>query len=195
MELKSFDFTKEPGKLRTKKECTIDVKPLISIITPYYNADEYIMQTANSIFNQTFPYWEWIIVNDGSTNANTEEVLNNLKAQDRRIKIYNKKNEGVCKARDFAIEKASTDLIFVLDSDDLIENTVLECYYWALKTNPEASWAYSNSVGFDDIQYLWNKRFNSEIEKKENVLTVSALIKKDVLIRTGRLFCCWRECT
>ena len=146
MELNFFDFTKEPGKIKNKKTIINDVKPLITIITPYYNASEYINQTANSIFNQTFPYWEWIIVNDGSTEENAQNVLNELMREDSRIRVYNKENEGVCKARDYAISKANTDLIFVLDSDDLIENTVLECSYWSLKTNPGASWVYCNSV-------------------------------------------------
>lgn len=183
--LKFFDFDKQPGKVRDDNTFISKEKPLITIITPYYNASEYINQTANSIFNQTFPYWEWIIVNDGSTQANAKDVLDKLMKEDSRVKVYNKENEGVCKARDFAISKANTDLIFILDSDDLIENTVLECSYWTLKTNPGASWVYCNSVGFDDINYLWNKRFNSEIEKKENLLTVSALIKKEIIEQVG----------
>lgn len=66
-EEKYFDYNNEPG-LNLKKKLSInDKEPLISIITPYYNSKEYIKQTAYSILNQTFPYWEWIIINDGST--------------------------------------------------------------------------------------------------------------------------------
>ena len=86
MEEKYFNYRLEPGRKRTKDEMIID-KPLISIVTPYYNCKKYITKTANSIFNQTFPYWEWIIYNDGSTEEGTEEVLNELRNKDSRITI------------------------------------------------------------------------------------------------------------
>lgn len=63
-EEKYFDYTFEPGKFLNKELSIPEGKPLISIITAYYNCKEYIMQTANSVLNQTFPYWEWVIVND-----------------------------------------------------------------------------------------------------------------------------------
>lgn len=88
-EQNNFDFSKEPGKFVSKRERFNSGEPLISIITPYYNADKYINQTAVSILNQTFPFWEWIIVNDGSTMANTEEVLKEIRDMDSRIKIFN----------------------------------------------------------------------------------------------------------
>ena len=138
-EEKYFNYRLEPGRKRTKDEMIID-KPLISIVTPYYNCKKYITKTANSIFNQTFPYWEWIIYNDGSTEEETEEILNELKNKDNRITIINGKNVGRIEARDNAIKASKTDLIFTLDSDDMIDKTMLETAYWSLMTNPEASW-------------------------------------------------------
>ena len=62
-----FDYEKEPGKKVKDIIAKCDKKPLVSIITSYYNASSYMMQTINCVLNQTFPFWEWIIVNDGST--------------------------------------------------------------------------------------------------------------------------------
>ena len=73
--MKYFDFDMEPGKQKNKVLSINDGKPLISIITAYYNSAQYIRQTANSVFNQTFPYWEWIIVDDGSTD-DIDEIIN-----------------------------------------------------------------------------------------------------------------------
>ena len=64
-----FDYKKEPGlKLDIQAENFNNIKPLVSIITSYYNSDEFLWQTFNCVLNQTFPYWEWIIVDDGSTS-------------------------------------------------------------------------------------------------------------------------------
>ncbi|MBR2240719.1 MAG: glycosyltransferase family 2 protein [Clostridia bacterium] len=178
-----FDFKRQPGK-RLIENIKIN-DPKISVITSYYNYKDYIMQTYRSLSNQTFPYWEWIIVNDGSTEENTEEVLSNLKALDDRIKIYNKENEGLAKGRDYGISKSTTDLIFPLDADDLIEPTTLECSYWALKTNPKAAWAYTNIVNFGEFNDLDKRAFDVEKMKVDNMITATALIRKQKILELG----------
>ena len=66
MDLK-FDFEQQPGLEYWDRPLVKDEKPLISIITPYYNSGKYFEQTFNCVIDQTFPWFEWIIVNDGST--------------------------------------------------------------------------------------------------------------------------------
>ena len=79
IEEQNFDYTLEPGKELVAEPAIYDgSKPLISIITAYYNCKDYIMQTFNSVLNQTFPYWEWVIVNDGSTEEGTEIEEENI---------------------------------------------------------------------------------------------------------------------
>ena len=180
-----FNFKQIPGEVLEKDLAVYDGKPVISIITAYYNCKKYIMQTANSILNQTFPYWEWIIVNDGSNEEGTKEILSELEKMDSRIHIYNQKNAGRLEARDNAVKKAKCDLIFVLDSDDMIDKTFLECAYFTMKTNPDATWAYADTVTFDGQNFLWKKVFDCEQEKKENILPVCALIKKEALLEVG----------
>ena len=67
------------------------------------------MQTAYSVINQTFPYWEWIIVNDGSTEEGTKEILDKVEKLDSRIKIYHEENRGRILVRDFAISKTKCE--------------------------------------------------------------------------------------
>ncbi len=184
-EEKYFDYTNEPGLILDKELAQNDGEPLISIITPYYNTKNYIKQTVYSVLNQTFPYWEWIIINDGSTEDGTKEILEEISILDSRIKIVNRENKGRIISRDEAIQMAKTDLIFTLDSDDLIDKTMLECAYWALKTNPESTWVYSDLVNFDGKQFLWKKVFDLEVEKKENLLPVCALMKKEEILEVG----------
>ena len=153
-EEKYFDYTMVPGKELIKNKAINDKEPIISIITGYYNCKKYIRQTVNSVINQTFPYWEWIIVNDGSTEDGTDEILEEISKLDSRIKIYNEKNRGRIKTRDYAISKAKCDLLFIIDSDDAIDRTMLECAYWTLQTNPKASWVYADLVNFYGKKYL-----------------------------------------
>lgn len=177
-----FNYNKEPGKRRNKNVAIGDKKPLVSIVTSYYNSDEFFMQTVNCVLNQTFPFWEWIIVNDGSTKKGTKNFLESIKKIDGRIKIYEKENGGLAKGRDYAISKSTTKYILPLDSDDLIIDTYIETAYWSLETNKDAAWAYSNNVGFGKYIYLYNKKFDSEILKDENLLTATALIRKDKIL-------------
>ena len=62
-----FDYTKEPGRELLQRGLNHEGTPLVSIITPYYNAGKYFEQTFNCVMNQTFPWFEWIGVDDGST--------------------------------------------------------------------------------------------------------------------------------
>lgn len=91
-------------------------KPLISIITPVYNAEKYIGDTIESVLNQTYPYFEIILVDDASTD-NSVEVIRFFK--DERIHlIVHDKNRGPGAARNTAIEAAQGDWMAILDADD-----------------------------------------------------------------------------
>lgn len=175
-----FDFKLEPGKkLEILKYET--KAPEISIIIPFYNDGEYIEQTVISVLNQTYPYFELLIIDDGSKDEKSIKKLEQLEKLDYRIKIFHKENEGLAATRDYGAAKASyeTKYFMFLDSDDLIEKTFLECSYWTLETNKDASWAYSDSVGFDNYTYTWNMWFDSEKMKKVNDLIAMALIRKE----------------
>lgn len=184
-EIKFFDFSKEPGKV-LRKRSSKNIKPLVSIVTASYNAKELIFQTANSVLNQTFPFWEWIIVDDCSKNENSKKILKQIEKLDERIKVvYSKENKGTPATRDKAIDIASADYVFVLDDDDLIDPTILETSFFAAYTHPKVSWVYSDSVGFGEQEYLWKHPFDTMKEKKENLLTCTALIKKEDIKKVG----------
>ena len=181
----NFDFTKEPGKKLLNKPMNKDGKKLASIITPYYNAGKYFEQTFNCVMNQTFPFFEWIIVDDGSTDETSIKLLNDLSKRDQRIKIFHKENGGPASARNLAIKNSSTDIIIPLDADDLIEPTFLEIEYFALKFNPDYDWAYSNSLGFQNQEYTWDRPFDAKLLKVYNFLTYCAAVRKEILEEVG----------
>ena len=176
----AFHYELEPGRIRKKRYEAVGIVPLVSIITPYYNAGKYFEQTFNSVMNQTFPWYEWIVVNDGSPDEASVEMLEELAREDARMHVLHQKNGGAVSARKHGIRESKTDIIIFLDADDLIEPTYVEYMYWALKRNPEAMWSYSDSVGFGGLEYEWKKEFSSERMRKENIISYIGAIRKEV---------------
>lgn len=181
-----WKYKYEPGKqLKNNEMKDTKIEPIVSIITSYYNANEFMWQTINCVLNQTFQSWEWIIVDDGSTDKVAIDYLKEVEKIDNRIKVYHKKNEGLALGRDFAIGYTNTKYILPLDADDLIEPTYIETLYFTLKTNPNASWAFTDSVGFGKYIYLSDPRFDSERMKTDNHITATALIRKEKILQLG----------
>ncbi|MBP3635486.1 MAG: glycosyltransferase [Bacilli bacterium] len=172
---------KETAKLVKKEKATI------SIITPFYNGGKTLMETANTVFSQTYPFFEWIIVDDGSKDKESLKKLEELEKLDSRIKIFHKENGGPSVARDYGISKAnnSSKYIFFLDCDDMMENNMLECLYWALETHPDASFAYTSMTNFGDNEYVWDQYLTVDREKEENVICISSMVRKDDLLEVG----------
>ncbi len=176
----NFDYSLEPGR---KLEAADYKKhyPLVSVIVPFYNDEKYIEQSVLCILNQTFPYFEILIIDDGSKDKKSLNKLDEVSKLDNRIKVFHKKNEGLAATRDYGASKScdTSKYFLFIDSDDLIEKTYLECAYWALETNSNAGWAYSDSVGFGTKNYLWNKWFDTKKEKKVNELLSLSLVRKE----------------
>ena len=180
-----FDFSKEPGKINYNRNLVTTEKPLVSVITPYYNAQKYFTKLYPCVLNQTFPWFEWIIVDDGSNATGEDVFLEKIEKSDPRIKVVHKTNGGISSARNRGIRESNTDIVITLDADELIEPTYFELLYWALYYNPEASWAYTDSVGFQNQEYVWQFPFNAEKLKTYNFLVESAAIRKKDLIEVG----------
>jgi len=178
--MKEFNFKLEPGRKLYNNREYVETFPLISVIVPFYNSEKFIEQTIKSILNQTFPSYEILIIDDGSTNKMALEKLEQIKELDKRIKVFHKQNEGLATTRDYGASKSNEHARYLMfiDDDDLIEPTFLECGFWTLETNKDAAWAYSDSLGFGSIEYTWNKYFSSEKMKKENDLISAALVRK-----------------
>lgn len=175
-----FNFNLEPGKELKIKEYEGKITPKISIIMPFYNDKDYVEQSVRCVLNQTFPLFELLIIDDGSKDKESLKVLEKVEKLDKRIKVFHKENEGLAATRDYGASKSSKscDYLFFLDCDDLIEETYLECAYWTLQINKDASWAYSDLVGFGATEYIWDMYFVSKNLYKNNFLVATALVRK-----------------
>lgn len=90
----------------------------ISVVVPVYNAEKYVLETLTAIANQTYPYFEAIIVDDGSVD-NSAELVQRFCQTDNRFRLIQKHNEGEGAARDTAIRQAHGEWIALCDADDV----------------------------------------------------------------------------
>jgi glycosyltransferase involved in cell wall biosynthesis len=97
----------------------------ISVIITCYNQENFLLETCESIINQTYNNWEAIIINDGSTDG-TEKIALAVCKKDSRFQYFYKNNEGVSSARNYGLKKYSGDFIQFLDGDDKLEHSKFE---------------------------------------------------------------------
>ena len=90
--------------------------PLVSVVLPVYNAEEYISEALKSILNQTYDNLEVVVVNDGSTDHSLH-VIRSL--ADKRVKIISRENRGLVASLNEGIDAASGDYIARMDADDI----------------------------------------------------------------------------
>jgi glycosyltransferase involved in cell wall biosynthesis len=170
--------------------------PLVSVIMPTYNRAGYIMETIDSITRQTYPYWELIIVDDGSDD-HTWELMNSIK--DKRVQFYKAGRIGIGgKIKNIGLGKAKGELLAFIDSDDCWGPQKLEKQVAALAQYPEAGFCLTGGYNFkiknvpaghfypgkEGMRYgqLFQPIFSSEVA----VFTQALLLRKECLSIVAR---------
>lgn len=150
---------------------------LVSIIMPSYNTGKYISETIQSVINQTYPFWELIIVDDCSSD-NTDEVVASFLKKDSRIRYFkNKKNKGAALCRNKALREAKGKWIAFLDSDDLWNEEKLKMQIAFMEAH-NYHFSYTNYNEIDE-------------NGKSNGIHVSGPKK---ITKTGFYNYCWPGC-
>ncbi len=103
--------------------------PKISIITPVYNAAPHLRDTMASVRNQTFPDYEWILCDDGSTDESYHILQDQSKAFGDHIRLLHQENAGVSSARNACLKVATGEYLMFLDADDRLEPDTLEILF------------------------------------------------------------------
>lgn len=93
-------------------------KPIVSVLMPVYNTKRYVAQAVMSILAQTFEDFEFIIIDDGSTDTSLN-ILKTYAAKDKRIRLISRENRGVVRTRNELLAQAEGEFIAVMDSDDI----------------------------------------------------------------------------
>ena len=110
--------------------------PLVSVVLSVYNGEKYLMNAIESILDQTYPAFEFIIVNDGSTD-NSPKIIDKYRKLDNRIKVLNQKNRGLIDSLNRGLALANGRYIARMDSDDISLPSKLEEQYNYLENNPD----------------------------------------------------------
>ncbi|OQX20296.1 MAG: glycosyl transferase family 2 [Desulfobulbaceae bacterium A2] len=124
----------------------IQLKPVISIIVPVYNASESLLSSCiDSVVHQSYPYWELCIADDASSEPHVRTVLEQYEKRDDRIKVvYRKVNGHISEASNSAIALASGEYIALLDNDDELSRDALLHNAILINHHPEADMIYSD---------------------------------------------------
>jgi glycosyltransferase involved in cell wall biosynthesis len=184
------DFSDLPGRRpvprcyrRAIESCSeLDV----SIITPYYNTEAFFVETFISLQSQSLQNWEWVIVDDGSSDKESLNRLFEVVAKDERIKLIHQNNAGPASARNKSFINTVGRYICLLDSDDLIEPTYLEKCVWFLDSYPEFAFCNAYSVVFGAEEYLWTTGFergNSHLQANSG--PPISVIRREAFIDCG----------
>lgn len=185
--------------------------PLVSIIIPIYNVQNYIERCAKSLFNQSYPNCEFIFVNDCTPDNSIEQLTQTIQefpAIKDKIQIINKsKNEGLPQARKTGIDIANGEYIIHVDSDDWVEKDYVELLVQtAINNNADLVWAGYMKDFPNDMQYqpnrpsnldnktiiyeilnlqihsgVWCKLFKKEIYKKNNIIFTNKNYVEDMV--------------
>jgi glycosyltransferase involved in cell wall biosynthesis len=161
--------------------------PCATIVTPFYNTGPIFHETARSVLQQSLQQWEWLIVNDGSTDPASLAILESYRSSDPRIRVIDlNPNRGPGAARNLGFQEARASYIVQLDSDNLLEPTAIEKWLWFLESYPEFSFVKGYSVGFGAQEYLWQEGFhNGSAFLEENWVDATSLIRKAVHAAVG----------
>jgi len=138
------------------------IEPEISIILPVYNGELYLSKSIESILNQTFDNFEFIIINDGSTD-NSLKIIKHYANLDSRIILISRDNKGLIYTLNEGIEKSKSEYIVRMDQDDVSLKNRLELQYRFVR---------NNALDICGGDY-------AVIDRNDNVLNTYRLPKKD----------------
>lgn len=129
---RKISYVNEPELVRALAEyiCVRNVpekkaEPLVSIVVPIYNVENYLEECLDSLINQTYKNIEVLMVNDGS-NDNSGDIAQQYSKKDSRFKYIYQENQGLSAARNTGIKESKGDYISVIDSDDWVEPDYVE---------------------------------------------------------------------
>jgi glycosyltransferase involved in cell wall biosynthesis len=168
--------------------------PAITVITPAYNVGRYIGEAVDSVLNQTFSNFEYLVVDDGSTDETVAEIERRAKV-DSRVRLIEGNHEGAARARNIGISQARGQYIAFLDGDDRWQFDFLEKQLELLESLPDdvaAVFCRSRVMSDSGKVYLvrWQRKGRYDLDQmlvQSNPARVgsSLLIKKIAFEQAG----------
>lgn len=140
--------------LDNKKEIIkYEEMPLVSVFTPIHRTGKRIIhRTYNSLLNQTYDRWEWVIVDDSDDNGETLKILKEIASAEPRILIHtaHRKSGKIGEVKRWAASLSQGKVLVELDHDDLLTPNALKDLVKAFRENPNVGFVYSDWADVDD---------------------------------------------
>ena len=167
-------------------------KPVISVIVPVYNVENYLERCVNSLLAQTFASFEILLVDDGSKDR-SGRLCDELAGRDDRIRVIHKENGGLSDARNAGIDAAEGEYLCFIDSDDYIEPEMLQVLHRLIAENQAdisvcgicdcyESGRYPQSTQIRELVFTGTEALKATLEGKELPGSVcTKLIRRDLL--------------
>lgn len=165
-------------------------KPLISVIIPVYNNEQYIEQCINSITRQTYQNLEVLCIYDENSTDNVLNILRNLEKNDNRIKVFLTNSKNVGASRNIGINNANGLYMCFLDSDDWVDPKYIDILYNEMATGQYdlvmcSSLLYNNKTfKFYEDQYYTHSFFHN-MYSENNSFTKDAILKYMIQVEVG----------
>lgn len=158
--------------------------PKVSVVIPCYNSGRYLDEAVESVLNQSLKDVEIIIVDDGSTDPGTRDLLDHYHRP--KTRIIRTPNQGVSAARNAGIAEARGTYILPLDADDKIEKSYLVKAAGVLDRHPDKGIVYCRVAFFGDREGEWAlPPYSLETMLSDNVIFVTALFRKSSWEKAG----------
>jgi glycosyltransferase involved in cell wall biosynthesis len=122
------------------------MKPVVSVVVTAFNHERYIAATIESVFAQTYPHYEVIVVDDGSS----DDTASRIRSFGSKVQYVRQENRGPAGSRNTGVGLAAGELVALLDGDDLWAPTKLEAQVAAARAWPRAGLIAANGVQFDE---------------------------------------------
>jgi len=170
----------------------MNTKPLISVITIFYNAEKFIDEAIKSVFSQTYDNWELLLIDDGSSDRSSEIARSYAESYPEKVHCFEhegRQNKGMSASRNLGISKARGDYIAFLDADDVFLPQKLGRQLEILISHPEAEmvcgpteWWYSWTQNHQDAKLDYKR----EISFRYDVLFKPPAFLKLLLMTKAR---------
>jgi len=157
---------------------------LVSVIIPCYNQGNFLLEAIDSVLNQSYKNIEIIIINDGSDDRETLEIIGSF--DNPQIKVLQQDNGGPGVARNNAVKIAKADYIVLLDSDDLICDGCIADAVKVLAENPSVGVVYGNCQYFGEKNYLLiRKHIDANVLLKGDTIAICSILRKNAFDDAG----------
>lgn len=159
--------------------------PLISFVIPFFNSANTIQETIDSIFNQSYDNFEVWIIDDGSTDSVSIDILKMFDGKEK-VNILHQENKGPSIAKNVGVEKAKGELICFVDSDNILLEDYIKEAVNVFYLNPEIDIVYSDFEFFGDRTGIHKSNYIDSFKIFiGNSIDNCVLIKKNTFLAVG----------